>query len=95
MTEMFSNIRFWMLVVVGPFLCLIPDFLFKYGPAIFFPAPSDIIMKEQKRNPNYLYMESFLKKDIRNYLSGVIKKNRSVGHLTSKVLNEINKDSDS
>lgn len=83
-----------MMIIVVPFICLIPDMAHKYGKVIFFPTPVEKIMKEQKQNPNYNYFEEFVKKDIMSYLSGVIRKNKSVGQLTSKALSEIDKLSD-
>lgn len=90
MIEMFQQKKFYVLLILIPFICLlaylflnifnrIPDFTYKHGRAIFFPYPGEIIMLEQKKNPHYVYYESMLKKELRNYMSGVIKKNRSVG----------------
>lgn len=50
-------------------------------------------MVEQKRNPKYSYFETIIKSDVMKFLSGVIKKNKSYGQLTSKALSEIDKQS--
>ena len=48
-------------------------------------------MKAQKNNPKYSYMENLISNELGQFISGVIKKNRSYGQLTSKALSEIDK----
>lgn len=77
--EILLYTKFYFMILLVPFICLIPDITYKFGRAIFKPYPGEIIMIEQKKNPKYLYFESFLKKEIKGFMTGIIVKNRSVG----------------
>ncbi|CDW86408.1 p-type atpase [Stylonychia lemnae] len=93
MMQIFSFSKFYLMVVVVPAICLIPDSILKLQRAIFNPLPSEKIMMEQKKNPTYSYFENIIKNDLSVFITDVFKKNKSQGHLTSKALSEMEKQS--
>ncbi len=91
MMDILMSPKFYVCHLAIPFICLLPDFTLKHGRAIFYPYPSERIMVEQKANPDYDFFETSIKSDVGKFLTGVMKKNRSYGQLTSKALSEIDK----
>lgn len=91
MMSILMSPKFYILQLTIPFICLLPDFTMKHGRAVFFPYPSERIMVEQKKNPKFNFFETTLKSDVGKFITGVMKKNKSYGQLTSKALSEIDK----
>jgi len=92
---MMADRRFWAQLMTVPFIALIPDMTYKLGHAIFYPYPGEAIMKHQKQHPHYTYHnQEEVMNTVGDFISGIVKKNKSVGQLTSKVLSEVDKASD-
>ena len=49
-TEVLANGKTWVVVVVGPVLALLPDFLYCCLEDLFFPSPARKVARELKRN---------------------------------------------
>ena len=91
MLEILQYPQFYLMLMTVPFVCLLPDLTYNYGFSIFYPNPMTKIKFEQKKHPDFNYMEEQINHEVLRYLSGVIQKNRSVGQLTSKALDEIDR----
>lgn len=50
--------KFWILVFAHPALCLIPDFMINAINGLYYPNPSQIIMLQQLKNPEFNYLQS-------------------------------------
>lgn len=46
--QAFGSIYFWILVLLVPFICLLPDLAYKLIKSLYWPSPVDIICAEQK-----------------------------------------------
>jgi hypothetical protein len=59
---MFSSSDFWLIIIGGPVICLIPDAFVFLGQQVFLPDPVTKVLFEQKfKDPNYDYREHFNK----------------------------------
>lgn len=52
---MASNFKALICIAVLPFVALLPDMLWLMTSKVFFPTPTDAVMLQQKRNPDYVY----------------------------------------
>ena len=50
-----------MLIIGGPFVCLIPDILYKTFSKVFYPNPKDKVLHLQKIDPTYNFKEHYIK----------------------------------
>ena len=48
--RMFTSFKFYIAIICVPPLALLPDMTIKYMRMIFFPTPSDVVMKIMKQN---------------------------------------------
>lgn len=58
--------EFWLLLIVLPFVCLIPDFIIKFVLQVFFPSPVDKVIMEQKYEASFSfkkYLETLEKEE--------------------------------
>ena len=59
---MFSSSNFWLMIIGGPLVCLVPDLFILLIRQVFYPYPIEKVLFEQKFvEPNYDYREHFNK----------------------------------
>ena len=46
--QCFGSLYFWILALIGPFIALLPDIVYKLLTVLYWPTPADIIVAEQK-----------------------------------------------
>ena len=46
--QCFGSLYFWILALIGPFIALLPDIMYKLLTVLYWPTPADIIVAEQK-----------------------------------------------
>ena len=46
--QCFGSLYFWILALIGPFIALLPDIVYKLITVLYWPTPADIIVAEQK-----------------------------------------------
>lgn len=44
----FGSLYFWMLGLIGPWVCLLPDLTYKFIVTLYWPTPTEIIVADQK-----------------------------------------------
>lgn len=52
---MFVNVKAIIVMVLIPFVALLPDMVILMVQKIFFPTPTDAVMQKQRQNPNYAF----------------------------------------
>jgi magnesium-transporting ATPase (P-type) len=58
--QMFFSADFWIMIIAGPLVCLIPDAFIQLIKQVFYPTPIDKVLFVQKfKEPNYDYIEHF------------------------------------
>ena len=53
--EMLSSGKAWIVLLVLPLVALLPDTTYLLCQKIFFPTPTDAVMLNQQRCPDYIY----------------------------------------
>lgn len=57
---MLLSADFWIMIIAGPLICLIPDAFIQLTKQVFYPTPIDKVLFVQKfKEPNYDYIEHF------------------------------------
>jgi magnesium-transporting ATPase (P-type) len=46
--QQFGSLYFWILTLIGPFICLLPDLTYKFIITLYWPTPTEIIVADQK-----------------------------------------------
>jgi len=58
--QMFWSADFWIMMIAGPLVSLIPDVFIQLIKQVFYPTPIDKVLLVQKfKEPNYDYIEHF------------------------------------
>ena len=57
MFEMFEVSKFWIVILVLPFIALLPDLTFYFISKLFYPSVVDCVLRKQKTNPDYVYKQ--------------------------------------
>ena len=52
---MLGSPKFWILLIVIPFFALIPDLTILMFTKIFYPNPTDAVLRLQSGKPGYVY----------------------------------------
>jgi hypothetical protein len=47
--------KFWILALCLPGVALLPDVTYILLKKVFYPTPTDLILIEQKKNPNFRF----------------------------------------
>ena len=50
-----SSVKAWICILLLPIIALIPDLTILLLQKIFFPTPTDAVMRLQQKNPNFVY----------------------------------------
>jgi len=59
---MFANPKFWIMIIAGPLICLVPDLFFNLTKQVFYPSPIEKVLNEQKYiDPQYDSKDHFNK----------------------------------
>lgn len=51
----FKNVKALVVLVIVPFVALLPDITILIFQKVFYPTPTDAVMLKQRQNPNYAF----------------------------------------
>ena len=81
--DMLTSLRCLILLVITPFICLLPDITLKFISDIFYPSPMKNIMREQARHPKYNFWDENKVEMLENHMPTT---NRHMSEIKNKLM---------